>query len=1066
MDNQSLPREIHDWTETKLYDKNIKGKEPISGALGQIMPVIQRILASGGTQLTDFTLHDAGHAFRVAERMVDIIPDDVLPNLSLYELAFLLLSAYLHDIGMTPEQKKVNNLYEYMTKGTEDLLSVDEKENLQKWLDDNGYDINLPLSEGELSFEKLDIIKEIITHYCRYCHNDWSAEWIKANLNGFGLGSYEHWIDDIITLCKSHHEGYNELIKDKFDPQPIGTEFVHLRYLATVLCIADILEFDPERTPEVIFRHRNISDESKIYWWKDHYISLVIEENKRLVVYSKPPNAYVHRAIENMIDQIDEELMTCQRIADEKHFEKCPGLQRDLPHYWSLQTSVHRHITPKDNAYEYIDGSFRPNTKKVLEMLSGTQLYGTPFAAVRELLQNAFDAVREQIAYERLLNDNPSDKTLEQTLARLKLVELLIEEEDDRIWLVCKDTGVGMTKRIIRDHLLVSGNARRHDVLDLERKCKDKGFELVRSGQFGIGILSYFMLADKVVIKTRRSQYAGDSEINGWIFETEGIGTFGELRKDSSLTNGTEIRLRLKKDMIKNDISNWFHELQNYIKDTLLYIPCKFRMKSQMDETSEVEFAPGWTYDESYFLGKLLEIISLDKKESINLYSINRQNELLQDSERIKRIKENMEQCIRWEVSEGELSNNMGNYRIHLPYYMLDGGFSLAFFLKSEEKIEYMIEKGVTIKHGFIGQGKTINGWRGMQYESRFGPEAEIPFFLEINWTSTEAGKISVNRNSLNFSQKAKDIWDWLRNEISLLSQHLAERNADSIYHSINCCLTGINFSSEKAIFWLNNDNQLVWKQLTFPTTSEHDFLYSLSIGTKIMWKDKEVSIAPDIKLKANGQTLVLTLENLISPDRIAICDNVGIFQLWIGDHPTNIKHHSLVTAEFPDIWNPICGIQNFPDIIYNRKHPLICKSDKDSLKWLDRFSQQIHQGNFDPLSYKTDLLNNRNLAASWVLYFCFTNLFHEFRRQDMWNGLNEREPRFLKDLWNLIFENGENTEIPILFLAIVQNGFKIARYLHIITPEKWELIYDENEIEKRIPYPGPEWHFEVFHAE
>ena len=67
---------------------------------------------------------------------------------------------------------------------------------------------------------------------------------------------------DLVALCRSHHEGYGELIQARFDPIPVPTcgAVVHRRFLATALRTADILEFDPERTPEVIFSHRAIAD--------------------------------------------------------------------------------------------------------------------------------------------------------------------------------------------------------------------------------------------------------------------------------------------------------------------------------------------------------------------------------------------------------------------------------------------------------------------------------------------------------------------------------------------------------------------------------------------------------------------------------------------------------------------------------------------------------------------------------------------------------------------------------------------------------------------------------------
>jgi HSP90 family molecular chaperone len=48
----------------------------------------------------------------------------------------------------------------------------------------------------------------------------------------------------------------------------------------------------------------------------------------------------------------------------------------------------------------------------LLQLLSGTALYGDPLIAVRELVQNAFDAVREKIACGRLDQRSPSDPLL------------------------------------------------------------------------------------------------------------------------------------------------------------------------------------------------------------------------------------------------------------------------------------------------------------------------------------------------------------------------------------------------------------------------------------------------------------------------------------------------------------------------------------------------------------------------------------------------------------------------------------------------------------------------------
>src|SRR4029077_538982 len=113
--------------------------------------------------------------------------------------------------------------------------------------------------------------------------------------------------------------------------------------------------------------------------------------------------------------------------------------------------------------------------------------------------------------------------------------------------LTCRDDGVGMTKRIISSTLLVSGQTSQPDITDLQMRCRRAGIELERTAEFGIGVLSYFMLADRVTFRTRRSQQAGSTESHGWEFVSWGIGSFGELRPfDFGSAHGTEVVLELK----------------------------------------------------------------------------------------------------------------------------------------------------------------------------------------------------------------------------------------------------------------------------------------------------------------------------------------------------------------------------------------------------------------------------------------------------------------------------------------------------------------------------------------
>jgi hypothetical protein len=505
------------WESTRLWvhlNERQSGGHVVS-ALRNCMPKIERMLKSGGTSPPDFTLHDAEHSFRVAERMADLLGGTGLSALSDLEAALLLLAAYLHDIGMTPGADLANRHWKFIATGEKGLLTSKEEASLQHWLDAEEKGLQPPISKVQTS-AGIEKCQQVSAYYTRYMHNDWSELWIRGQLNTFDYSLYTGWIDDVVTLCRSHHEGLQELTNNRFDARVVGNPgiTVNLRFLAAILRVSDVLEFDPERTPSVILAHRSIAKSSLIYWYKDHDISFVVDRDRyNLLLSARTPNSIVHRAILDTAAAINAELSCCLTLQQEGAFGRGTIREVDRSRYsWPWPSSVTADVREKDDNFTYINGAFRPNVERVLGLLSGTALYGDPLVAVRELLQNALDAVGEQIAYERLEHDDPASVELEANLRGLSLVRLSFEYDGTHYWLRCSDNGVGMTREIIEKHLLISGSEIRPSIRSLERSAKGHGFHLDRTGQFGIGVLSYFMIADQLELITRRSAEAGDSD--------------------------------------------------------------------------------------------------------------------------------------------------------------------------------------------------------------------------------------------------------------------------------------------------------------------------------------------------------------------------------------------------------------------------------------------------------------------------------------------------------------------------------------------------------------------------
>ena len=270
-----------DWQDTTLWQwlkERGAPAEPTRSCVADWLPDIQLLLAKGGTAPLDFTLHDDGHSFRVAERMAQLIPNTTAQQLSAFEVGLLLEASYLHDIGMNPRRPVVNRIRDFLLTGTPDTELKNEMAELQHWLDEYHPGVQPPIEPDRSVPARTASADLLTTHFCRYRHNDWSAEYIATYSKSKTRQAYPTWVEDLTALCRSHHYGFEELMQPEFDLRIVGSgnALVNLRYLAAVLRLADVLEFDPDRTPAVVLQQRNVSPGSQIYWYKDHDIALAI----------------------------------------------------------------------------------------------------------------------------------------------------------------------------------------------------------------------------------------------------------------------------------------------------------------------------------------------------------------------------------------------------------------------------------------------------------------------------------------------------------------------------------------------------------------------------------------------------------------------------------------------------------------------------------------------------------------------------------------------------------------------------------------------------------------------
>ncbi len=173
---------------------------------------------------------------------------------------------------------------------------------------------------------------------------------------------------------------------------------------------------------------------------------------------------------------------------------------------------------------------FQAEAKQLLDLMIHS-VYSNPDIFLRELVSNASDAL-DKLRFESLTNDALSPLVDD--------LHVLIETDHEARTLTVSDTGIGMNRPELVDFI---GTIARSGTKEYVKVLREKGSESIPEdliGQFGIGFYSSFMVAERVVLVTRR---AGEDQ--AWRWESPGDGTY-TLNEGERSTPGTTITLHLK----------------------------------------------------------------------------------------------------------------------------------------------------------------------------------------------------------------------------------------------------------------------------------------------------------------------------------------------------------------------------------------------------------------------------------------------------------------------------------------------------------------------------------------
>jgi hypothetical protein len=419
-----------------------------------------------------YTMHDEQHAENVIRLMGRLAAPRIEVMTSL-EAALLILAAYFHDAGMAYSPAEI--------------ARVPHEAGFEAFLREHDEAYLATLANGDVPPEA------VIRQYCRHRHADRVRVHLercdRALLRWDGVSM----IEPLVTICRSHNEPAAALHEPRFRTDHLYR--ADLRFCATMLRLADILDLDDTRAPLVIYDHlalpghTNPEAATSDREWKKHLAARGFafpphpSANYALQFAAEPTSPGVEHDLRVFLGVITVELQRCRGVMD-----VCGDRWRGLPLPGAIDTSA---IT--GHGYKYGEFRFELDRSAVLDLFAGEQLYDHPYAFLRELLQNALDAIRTR---GHLFGHESTGVAV-----------TCWEDDAGYLWVRVDDDGIGMDERSLREYFLRIGRSYYRSAefeAELARRgMADRPFGVI--SRFGVGILSCFMVGDRVEISSRHA---------------------------------------------------------------------------------------------------------------------------------------------------------------------------------------------------------------------------------------------------------------------------------------------------------------------------------------------------------------------------------------------------------------------------------------------------------------------------------------------------------------------------------------------------------------------------------
>jgi hypothetical protein len=465
-------------------------KEQVSEMLGMIGHTAE-IFAT-------YTKHDISHINAMLKHLDWLIPPSTQSAMTPVDWMLITLAIYFHDLGMlvTAEEfaKRMENgaFTKFMAQLGSDPKSQDYLARARK------------MSEEQRE-------RFFFQEFIRENHASRVKEWITGKHSSHWGKSTKVISDEIFklmqpfparfrenlgTVCESHHRpDLNKLefypLAQRYGNEPL--EIANVQYAALILRTVDLIHVTKDRTPSIMYKLISFSDPKGVEEWDKQKDAFAVRHAGRVFDPKDEKTHYItvsadfteerpFFALTEYIAWADGEIKQTKRWSDQSKEEK------DGAEFWFPWDSIRGDLRVEGN--QPLQMRFDFDRGRLLDLLVGHAIYNDATVAIRELLQNAIDAVRFQNHLEI-----KEAEALGKKAPPMGRVKVTWDPKDRR--LVIEDEGTGMDLDTIKHHLLRVGSSF-YDTPQFA--LEHRGFTPI--SRFGIGILTCFMISDDIEIVT------------------------------------------------------------------------------------------------------------------------------------------------------------------------------------------------------------------------------------------------------------------------------------------------------------------------------------------------------------------------------------------------------------------------------------------------------------------------------------------------------------------------------------------------------------------------------------